>query len=146
MASRTSSKRNSTTTSCSHSKASTTGSGRPQTRKSSPANLDGAITGAPVIDLVVGAHKTSKAVGPYTLRQLEALDGAIPWRFHVVTDWRTDLQVAPRLPRGRFPIRRSAGNPMQPRVTRTPAGAPHSGATWASWPATDRSTVHPRDS
>lgn len=62
-------------------------------------NLDGPITGTPVIDFVVGAHKTSKAVGPYTLRQLEALDGAIPWRFHVVTDWNTQPHVESLPPR-----------------------------------------------
>ncbi len=55
--------------------------------------LGGPIKGAPMIDFVVGAYKTTKAVGPYTLRQLEAFDGAIPWRCHVAADWHTQLQI-----------------------------------------------------
>jgi len=53
----------------------------------------------PAVDFVVGAFKTSKVVGTYTLRQLEAFDGSIPWRFHVVRNWRGDLTVETLPPR-----------------------------------------------
>ncbi len=69
-------------------------------------NFDGSIAGNPVIDFVVGAFKTTKAVGPYTLRQLEALDGAISWQFHVVADWAQDLQLQT------LPLRRVPGPPI----------------------------------
>jgi len=66
----------------------------------------GPVDGTPVIDFIVGAHKTSKAVGPYTLRQLEALDGAVPWRFHVARDWNTELHI------DSLPGRRVPGPPI----------------------------------
>jgi hypothetical protein len=53
----------------------------------------------PAIDFVVGAFKTSKVIGPYMLRQLEALAGEIPWRFHVVKDWRGSLRISTLPPR-----------------------------------------------
>lgn len=53
----------------------------------------------PMIDFVVGAHGSSKVMGPYTLRQLEGLDGAIRWRFHVVADWTTTLEIRSLPPR-----------------------------------------------
>lgn len=62
-----------------------------------PGGLEDALGAAaaapPVIDFVVGAFKTQKVVGPFTLRQLEALDGSIEWRFHVVSGWRETLQI-----------------------------------------------------
>jgi hypothetical protein len=57
------------------------------------ASLSEQVSGTPVIDFVVGAHKTTTAIGPYTRHQVESLDDEVEWRFHVVKDWRTSLSV-----------------------------------------------------
>lgn len=56
------------------------------------------------VNLVVAASPRStgvqgKAVGPYTLRQLEAIDGSMPWQIHLARDWRNELTVESLLPR-----------------------------------------------
>ncbi len=46
------------------------------------------------IDLVVASpNGTAPALGPYTLPQLEALDGAIRWRIHIATQDGPDVSV-----------------------------------------------------
>lgn len=77
------------------------------------AAIGGPVTGPAVIDFVVGAHKTTRALGPYTLRQLEALDGSIAWRFHVVKDWATTLHID-SLPSRRTPEPPTAWKPLTP--------------------------------
>lgn len=92
---------------------------------------------SPVIDFVVGAHKTTKSVGPYTLRQLEAFADEIPWRFHIAAGWQHDVTVE-SLPMRSLPDRRDFWKPAVTRrggvrsedavidteaVDETPAGA-----------------------
>ena len=68
----------------------------------------------PQIDLVVAAPKAGEPpLGPYTLPQLEALDGGIRWRVHVATLDGATVTVQSAAPR-RMPAEQDAGQ----RLTR----------------------------
>ncbi|MCU1360160.1 MAG: hypothetical protein JWN99_1449, partial [Ilumatobacteraceae bacterium] len=70
------------------------------------------------LDFVVAAKSPSdKAIGPYTARQLDALDGSIPWKVKTVTGWRLDEQ-------GPLVVTSHGSRKMPPPV-------------WASEPVTD---------
>lgn len=66
------------------------------------------------LDFVVAEHRDGEGLtSMYTPAQAEALDGAIPWRFHTVTGWRDDHLSIQHAPRGVVPgaLRRAGNTP-----------------------------------
>jgi hypothetical protein len=83
------------------------------------ASLGEQVSGSPVIDFVVGAHRTPTAIGPYTQHQVEALDADVDWQFHVVENWRTRLSVTS------FGSRQMPGPPFVSAPMSRPLFTPH---------------------